>query len=59
MIFSLQPYTFATEKAKVVYVIGNLTGKALLCGDGRMGETDSGLRFFLGFLRGASQGFLV
>ncbi|TWW54183.1 hypothetical protein D4764_0209330, partial [Takifugu flavidus] len=32
LLFSLQPHTFATEGAKVPYVISNLTGRALLWG---------------------------
>ncbi|TWW59278.1 hypothetical protein D4764_06G0008080 [Takifugu flavidus] len=32
LLFSLQPHTFATEGAKVAYVISNLTGRALLWG---------------------------
>ena len=32
LLFSLQPYTFATEEARVADVISNLTGRALLWG---------------------------
>ncbi|TWW75360.1 hypothetical protein D4764_13G0000220 [Takifugu flavidus] len=32
LLFSLQPHTFATEGAKVAYVISNLTGRAILWG---------------------------
>ena len=32
LLVSLQPYTFATEEARVAYVIGNQTGRALLLG---------------------------
>ena len=49
LLFSLQPYTFATEEARVAYVISNLTGRALLWGTAEWERRTSACASFQAF----------
>lgn len=49
LLFSLQPHTFATEGAKVTYVISNLTGRALLWGTAAWGRQTPSCASFQAF----------